>query len=115
MPREAVKLPNADRAVVDIAKLRDYCLSTRHPRGRHKARVFAAVLGLTVEHAETFRAALALAARTEAVTSGESDVYGDRYMLDFWMNGPTGGATVRSTWIVRRGEDFPRLTSCYVM
>lgn len=36
-----MKLPNADRAVVGLAKLRDYCLSPTHPRGRHKARVFA--------------------------------------------------------------------------
>jgi hypothetical protein len=40
-----MKLPNGDQAVVDIAKLRDYCLNKDHLRGRHKARVFAAVLG----------------------------------------------------------------------
>jgi hypothetical protein len=27
-------------ATVDVAKLRDYCLSDAHLRGRHKARVF---------------------------------------------------------------------------
>jgi hypothetical protein len=32
--------------VVEIAKLQDYCLSTVHPEGRHKARVFYSVLGL---------------------------------------------------------------------
>ena len=40
-----MKLPNGDRAVIDIAKLRDYCLSPDHLRGRHKARVFAAAQG----------------------------------------------------------------------
>lgn len=35
-----MKLPNADRAVVDLRKLRDYCLSQEHPRGQHKARLF---------------------------------------------------------------------------
>jgi len=24
-------------------------------------------------------------------------------------------AVVRSSWIIRNGEDFPRLTSCYVL
>jgi hypothetical protein len=38
-----VKLPHVELAVVDIAKLRDYCLNADHLRGRHKARVFAAV------------------------------------------------------------------------
>jgi len=42
-----MKLPNPERAVVDLEKLRNYCLSLSHPRGRHKARVFEAVLGLT--------------------------------------------------------------------
>ena len=33
-----MKLPNGDRAVVELAKLTDYCLDPGHPRGRHKAR-----------------------------------------------------------------------------
>jgi hypothetical protein len=39
-----MKLPNAERAFIDMAKLRDYSLSATHPEG--KARVFAAALGL---------------------------------------------------------------------
>lgn len=50
-----MKLPNADRAVVEIEKLIDYCLSPEHPRGKHKARVFRAACGLTSEHAEDIR------------------------------------------------------------
>jgi hypothetical protein len=44
-----VKLPNAERAIVNIAKLRDYCLNPEHEHGSHKARVFAAKLGLTAD------------------------------------------------------------------
>jgi hypothetical protein len=36
-------------------------------------------------------------------------------VLDFEMRTAVGTATVRSGWIVRHGEDFPRLTSCYVV
>lgn len=110
-----MKLPNAERAFVDVAKLRDYCLSSSHPRGRHKARVFLAALGLTAMHAEELRVALLAAARTEDATPGERDLYGERYMLDFLMNGPAGQAHLRSAWIIRAGEDFPRLSSCYVL
>ncbi len=35
-----VKLPAADRALVDPAKARDYLLSPAHPVGRYKAYVF---------------------------------------------------------------------------
>jgi hypothetical protein len=79
-----MKLPNAAQALVDLAKLRDYCLNPAHPRGRHKARVFATALG-------------------------------QRYVLDFPMNGPGGRAMVRSMWIVLSHENFARLTSCYVL
>ena len=52
---ETVKLPNSDRAVVDIAKLRDYCLNPGYEDGRHKARVFASALGIRQGQAEWLR------------------------------------------------------------
>jgi len=50
-----MKLPGGDNAIVDIAKLRDYCLDPQHPRGRHKPRVFAATLGLAQTDGEFLR------------------------------------------------------------
>ncbi|HKH48502.1 MAG TPA: adhesin, partial [Thermoanaerobaculia bacterium] len=38
-----MKLPGADRAIVDEAKVRDYLLSSEHPVGRFKAAFFANV------------------------------------------------------------------------
>jgi hypothetical protein len=83
-----MKLPNADNAVVDIAKLRDYCLIVEHPRGRHKARVFAATIGFTAAQAETLRDALLSAAGTEEATVTDQDEYGQRYVVDVTMTGP---------------------------
>lgn len=110
-----MKLPNPEQAVVDIAKLRDYCLSFEHRRGQHKARVFAAALGLTAENAEELRAALLNAASIYEAEATEQDSYGQRYILDFTFTREGRQAAVRSSWIVRRGENFPRLTSCYVI
>ncbi len=42
-----VHVPNANRAILDLRKIEDYCLSPAHPRGRHKARVFREALGLS--------------------------------------------------------------------
>ncbi len=39
-----MRLPNGNRAVVDLSKLSDYCLSPRHEDVKHKARVFASAL-----------------------------------------------------------------------
>ena len=110
-----MKVANAEHAVVDIRKLRDYCLSTEHRRGQHKASVFAAVLGLTAQDAQALRQALLTAIRTHEAIPTERDEYGQRYVLDFSMSGPGGQAVVRSCWIVRHDENFPRLTSCYVL
>jgi len=113
--RSRMRLPNPAQAVVEITKLRDYCLNPAHARGRHKARVFANVLGIRREHAELLRRALLEAALSTDVTLGERDAYGQRYVLDFSMSGQAGSAMVRSTWIVLVSEDFARLTSCYVL
>ncbi len=90
------RLPNPQDAVVEIRKLRGYCLSPDHPRGRHKARVFASALGLAASDAEQLRKALLSAALSEEASPAEEDEYGQRYMLDFEMITEKGSAAVRS-------------------
>lgn len=109
-----MRLPNGDRAIVDLRKLRDYCLNPDSPRGRHKARVFAAALGLTTRDAPRMQMKLREIARTGNATLGEVDVYGQRYTIDFEMVTLVGKAMIRSCWIVMRGKTAPRLTTCYV-
>ena len=48
-------IPNAKNAVVDIRKLRDYCLNPEHDDGKHKARLFSSILGMTPDNAEELR------------------------------------------------------------
>jgi hypothetical protein len=110
-----MRLPNGERAVVDVVKLRDYCLNPDHLRGRHKARVFASALGLTAGDADGLRGRILEAAVAASAQAAARDAYGQRYVLDFMCDGPGGTAMVRTCWIIRAGEDFPRLTSCYVL
>ena len=67
------------------------------------------------EDAEELRAALLAAARDEDADAAEADEYGERYVLDFALRRGGREARVRSAWIMRKGENFPRLTSCYVL
>jgi hypothetical protein len=110
-----VKLPNPQNAVVDVNKLRDYCLSLKHPRGRHKARVFVGSLGLTIRDAEVLRAALLRSAIDGEAIPSRGDLYGQRYMVDLKLRGSLGAVTVRDCWIVLAREGFPRMTTCYVL
>jgi len=110
-----VKLPNAEQALVDVAKRQDYVLSPTHPRGRNKARVFRSALGLTASDADELRAVLPAAVlTTDAVPSGVNE-FGRRYVIDFEMNRLGKSELIRSTWIVKNEDEFPRLTTCYVL
>lgn len=109
-----MKIPNAERAIVDIEKLRNYCLNFNHPRGKHKARFFEAILGLTVNDVEKLQKTLLNVARTHDAIMIDHDEYGKRFVIDFIMINEPRKAKVRSSWIIRTDEDFPRLTSCYV-
>lgn len=111
-----MKLPNGSSAVVDVEKLRDYCLSAQHPEGRHKARVFLSALGMTSADADRLREILLSAATVNnAVSMSDTDQYGSRYVLDITVVWGSREALIRSAWIIKAGEEFPRLASCYVL
>ena len=108
-------LPSADRAIVDIRKLRDYVLSAENERGRHKARVFSRVLGLGPYDSEWLRDRILDGVQyAEAVLTNVTP-YGALYRVDVTVETERGTATVRTGWIVRTGETFPRLTTCFVL
>lgn len=106
-------LPNAENAVVDIRKLRDYCLNPEHDEGKHKARLFSSILGMTADNAEELRQILLKVVKTHEVRLGRGDEFGQRYTLDFTLEWQDRSATIRSGWIIEEGSDVPRLTTCY--
>jgi len=108
-----MSLPNADRAVVDPAKVRDYLLAAAHPVGRFKARFFVS-LGYAAEHWERLRDDILILAGAGAVSGETAIAHGRKFEVDGILTGPSGrSATVRSVWIVRTGEDFPRLVTVF--
>lgn len=70
-----MKLPNGHAAIVDIRKLRDYCLNPTHPSGRHKARVFASI-GIELSNADYLRRILLDAARDVDVINSDQTEHG---------------------------------------
>ncbi len=72
-------------------------------------------MGWTAEQAEDVQRRLLEAVLREDASFLGADDYGQRYALDFPVQGLGGVATVRSLWIIRYGEDFPRFASCYVL
>ncbi|MBT8036524.1 MAG: hypothetical protein KJO21_03165 [Verrucomicrobiae bacterium] len=107
-------LPRSAEAVIDLTKLCDYCLNSEHPRGKHKARVFESSIGMTADHAEELSALILDGIRLGECYAGVEDMYGIRYFVDFTLHFREAAAEIRTAWIVRKSEGFPRLTTCYL-
>jgi replicative superfamily II helicase len=74
-------VPNAENAVVDIRKLRDYCLNQEHDDGKHKARLFSSILEMTTDNAEELRQILLEIVKTHEARLGRQDEFGQRYII----------------------------------
>lgn len=110
-----MKLPNGDRADLGT-KLEDYVLNPLHREGRHKARVFASALGISLANRDILlRAILSAAAQSDRVEARGDRGHGAVYVLRFPLETARGRAIVLTAWIVGHGEDFPRLTTCYIV
>ena len=106
-------LRGAERAIIDERKVRDYLLNPLHVRGRHKARMFAAALGYgRFDHARLIRQIKAGILEHEAVAIDHGP-HGEQWRVEVPVTGPAGSAIVRTLWIIRTGEDVPRLISAY--
>jgi hypothetical protein len=110
-----MRLPNVERAVLDIAKLRDYSLNPQHEAGKHKARVFKSALGLTADDAEWLREMILAEIQMEEAVTRPASAFGVNFAVDFLIEREGRKAVIRTGWIIEFGTDFPRLTSCYVL
>lgn len=110
-----MKLPNGNRADLGT-EIEDYSLNPLHREGQHKARVFASMLGITLDNAEMLRGAVREAAVVaDDVESRGDNGFGEVFVMRFPMKSQTGAAVVLTAWIIRHSEDFPRLTTCYIV
>jgi len=106
-----VKLRNAHLAVVDRGKVLDYLLNETHPENGGKARSFA-LLGFSREDPEGLMGALRDVAEHGVVVSSAESVHGEKYVIDGWLSVHTQESrqwSIRTVWIIDRGEDAPRL------
>jgi hypothetical protein len=108
-----VLIPNADRATIEPAKLRDYLLSATHPIGRFKARFFTA-LGFAPDRWEELAEALRLQHLTQDAQLAGPTAQGRKFTIRAILNGPTGqSALVVSVWFIPARCDVPRFITAY--
>lgn len=110
-----MKLPKGDQANSEqiIDKLITYILRTDHKDGQHKARLFRSKLGITLDNKEILVEALIKIAKNDDYIFTQNSQYGQKYVIDFNLTTAKGTSKIRSAWIIRFEEDYPRLTTVY--
>lgn len=108
-----MKFPRFERATIEPEKVRDYLLSTEHTVGQFKAAFFS-LLGYSRGHWRRLEVDLRTIARTGRPVSVGSNAFGQKFEVSGILMGPSGRkAAVVTVWIVRPGEDVPRLVTAY--
>lgn len=110
-----LRIPNGNRAILDFRKIEDYCLSSAHPRGKHKARVFREALGIGEGDADWLRQTLLDGLLEYEAVKFDDDSYGARWRVDIPVTRQNKRAVVRTIWIVRSSEQEPRFVSCWIL
>lgn len=107
-----MKIPGAEAAIVDDAKVRDYLLSAEHHVGRAKARFFTQ-LGFEQRSWKLLQTELVRFAAYEA-EPGAATRFGQKYVVTGTIHGPSGrSAQLVVVWIVLNSEDSPRFVTAY--
>jgi hypothetical protein len=108
-----MKLPQAERAVIEPSKIRDYLLSTSHPVGRFKAPFFSS-LGYTNANWRRLAEDLRDLAVTGDAELGRDSAYGQKYEIRGTLKGPLGrSARVLTVWIILFGRDVPQFVTAF--
>ncbi|TVP65255.1 MAG: hypothetical protein EA343_03880 [Nodularia sp. (in: Bacteria)] len=103
-----MKLPNGEQAEISTQKLIGYCLNLEHPSGKHKARVFASILGITLENAHVLRELIQTAAITGEVVQQSTTPFGQQFKVD-WIVPDTDGIRLRTIWEVTIKNPYPHI------
>ena len=108
-----MKLPAADRLVVEREKIVDYLLNPEHRFGASKARFFAQ-FGFRVTAWEELADALRAHGQKHDVTKARETGFGPRYEVEGTLKCPNGRQPkVRSVWQMDQGAVAPRLLTAY--
>jgi hypothetical protein len=107
-------LPNYQNAFIPSEKIAGYCLNPNHERGSHKARVFRQVFGVTSEDSELLKSAILKQIDKFEITSESENKYGKIFSVPMKITIFEKEDEIMTAWIIEKGTNFPRLTSCYV-
>ncbi|MPZ47722.1 MAG: hypothetical protein GEU75_00120 [Dehalococcoidia bacterium] len=90
----------------------DYVIDSNHPQNHGKARVFVS-MGYTRENWQQLADDLRSQHLVRDAKEVEPTRQGRKFLIEGNLQGTAGSANIRSVWIIRWGEEFPRFVTSY--
>lgn len=107
-----MKLPNRKNAIISRRKLINYVLSETQPKAE-----FFRIIGFTRTNFRYLKKVIYQLAQSEEakeVADKDSQYHTNKYILEGKINSPSGKiVTVRTIWVVDRGQKRPRFVTIY--
>lgn len=100
------------KIVIPERKILSYVLSTDHPIGKHKARVFRSI-GYHTHNYRSFVKALNTLVGSYPANFVKKDQYGTTYSIEGMIKGEKGNLKVRSIWIVEAQNTYATFVTVY--
>lgn len=108
-----MRLPHADKAIVEREKIVDYLLNPAHRYGASKARFFSG-FGFSADDWQELAEALRVHGQTQDVRRTRETGFGPRYEVEGRLRAADGRSPrVRSVWQLDTGAVAPRLLTAY--
>lgn len=76
--------------------------------------VFKSALNLTQQDADFLKNVILKGLARNDALAGIRDRYGKRYTVDIKIRNLDLEAMIRTAWIIKTDENFPRLITCYI-
>ena len=103
-----MRIPNSEHANISEEKIVLYLLNPDHVDGASKARVLARA-GFHADNPQELEKALREQHLTLEAEIGKYSPFGVKYEISGGLIGPAGSVLVKTIWMIRIGESFPRL------
>ena len=107
-------LPNYQQAEIPDEKISGYFLNPLHERGKHKARIFRQIFGITADNGELLKAEILKNLQKCEITNIHENSHGTIYTVPLKICIFEREAEIITAWIIHYNTTIPKLITCYV-
>jgi len=107
-------LPNNANPQGIESKLINYSLNFNHESGKHKAKLFKDLLGITLESVNQLITIIKDGIKTNEISEITVNDFGIKYTVEIAVENQSKIYPIVTVWIIKNDEYFPDLVTCYI-